>query len=37
MFRKNDAVQLNLDDKIVTMPKYLQNALRKSWAEPFHK
>ncbi len=37
MFRKNDVAQLSLDDKIITMPKYLQKALDKSWAGPFHE
>lgn len=37
MFRKNSMQQLNLDDKIVNMPKYLRRNLEKSWATPFHK
>ncbi len=37
MFRKNDMQQLNLDDKLLAMPKYLRKNLEKSWAAPFHK
>lgn len=37
MFRKNDYKQINFDDSVLNMPKYLQKILKNSWAHNFQK
>ena len=37
MFRKNDYKQINFDDSVLNMPKYLQNILKNSWDHNFQK
>ena len=37
MFRKNTAQQMTLNDPTLTLPKYLQRNLEKSWAVPFYE
>ena len=37
MFRKNDYQQINFDDSVINMPKYLQKILRNSWAHNFQE
>ena len=37
MFCKNTSAQLNFNDPILNLPKYLKDFLDKSWAKPFYE
>jgi hypothetical protein len=37
MFRKNAYQQMNFDDSVLVMPKYLKKILKNCWAHPFQE